>query len=92
MLAVIERLLAADGLLVIGHADRLEVSGVKPRFIAVEDPACFVYRLEARVMGVFLNLSANSLRHGHWEHWPTQLACPPKVLMYFRLPDTALPQ
>jgi chemotaxis protein methyltransferase WspC len=48
VLAVIERLLTADGLLLIGHADRLEMSGVEPKFIAVEDPACFVYRLRSK--------------------------------------------
>ena len=45
VLATIERLLAADGLLFIGHADRLDIAGVEPKFIAVGDPACFVYRL-----------------------------------------------
>jgi chemotaxis protein methyltransferase WspC len=43
--AVIERLLAADGVLFIGHADRLDVFGVEPKFTVVGDPACFVYRL-----------------------------------------------
>ena len=46
--AVLERLLAADGVLFIGHADRLDVSGVEPKFTAVGDPACFVYRLRAQ--------------------------------------------
>ena len=46
--AAIERLLAADGVLFIGHADRLDVSGVRPRFKVVGDPACFVYRLRAQ--------------------------------------------
>ena len=50
VLAAIERLLAADGLLFIGHADRLDISGAEPKFIAVGDPACFVYRREARVI------------------------------------------
>jgi chemotaxis protein methyltransferase WspC len=42
--AAIERLLAADGVLFIGHADRLDVSGVEPKFTGVGEPACFVYR------------------------------------------------
>ena len=44
VLAAIDRLLAADGLLFIGHADRLDSAGVEPKFTAVGDPACFVYR------------------------------------------------
>ncbi|MFI5457653.1 MAG: hypothetical protein ACHRXM_19600 [Isosphaerales bacterium] len=46
--AVIDRLLAADGLLVIGHADRLDSSGAQARFTAVADPGCFAYRRAAR--------------------------------------------
>jgi chemotaxis protein methyltransferase WspC len=52
VLAAIERLLIADGLLFIGHADRLDVTGVEPRFMAVGDPACFVYRLKPHRNGV----------------------------------------
>ena len=44
LLAVIERLLAAEGLLFIGHADRLDISGVEPRFIMADEPGSFVYR------------------------------------------------
>ncbi len=47
VLAAIDRLLAADGRLLIGHADRLDITGVTPRFNAVGDPACFVYRRRA---------------------------------------------
>ena len=43
VLALIERLLNVNGHLVIGHADRLDITGVESRFIAVEDPACFAY-------------------------------------------------
>jgi chemotaxis protein methyltransferase WspC len=46
--AAIERLLTADGILFIGHADRLDVSGVEPKFTVVDDPACFAYRLRAQ--------------------------------------------
>ena len=34
----------ADGLLFIGHADRLNISGVEPRFITADEPGSFVYR------------------------------------------------
>jgi chemotaxis protein methyltransferase WspC len=44
VLTQIERLLKTDGLLFIGHADRLDIIGIEPRFTAVGDPACFVYR------------------------------------------------
>ena len=44
VLKAIERLLKADGLLFIGHADRLDVVGMDPKFVADGDPACFVYR------------------------------------------------
>ena len=47
-LATIERLLAIDGLLFVGHADRLDVPGLEPKFTAAGDPACFVYRLRAQ--------------------------------------------
>jgi chemotaxis protein methyltransferase WspC len=46
--AAIERLLAADGVLFIGHADRLDIAGVERKFTLVGDPACFVYRLRAQ--------------------------------------------
>jgi chemotaxis protein methyltransferase WspC len=49
LLAAIKRLLAGDGLLFIGHADRLDVSGVEPSFTAVDDPSYFVYRLRSQV-------------------------------------------
>lgn len=39
----LERLLTADGMLVIGHADRFEWNGGEPRFTAVGEPGCFVY-------------------------------------------------
>ena len=44
VLAALDRLLAADGVLVIGHADRLELAGVPPRFTVIRDPGCFAYR------------------------------------------------
>ena len=48
VLAVIERLLKTEGLLFIGHADRLDLAGMQPRFTAVGDAACFVYRPKTR--------------------------------------------
>ena len=44
VLATLDRLLAADGMLFIGHADRLEVAGEPSRFAAVGEPGCFAYR------------------------------------------------
>jgi chemotaxis protein methyltransferase WspC len=49
VLAAIDRLLAADGVLFIGHADRLGRPGAEPRFTAVGDPGCFAYQRTARV-------------------------------------------
>ena len=46
VLATLKRLLSTDGLLFIGHADRLEVSGEEPGFKAVGNPAFFAYRLD----------------------------------------------
>lgn len=43
VMASIDRMLALDGLLFIGHADRLDLLGDKPKFIAVGDPGCFAY-------------------------------------------------
>jgi chemotaxis protein methyltransferase WspC len=39
----IDRLLAADGLLFIGHADRLGVFGEEAKFIAITEPGLFAY-------------------------------------------------
>ena len=47
VLAAIDRLLAADGVLFIGHADRLEMIGEPSRFAAVGEPGCFAYRKAA---------------------------------------------
>lgn len=44
LIATLDRLLAADGVLFIGHADRLEVPGAESRFVAVVEPGCFAYR------------------------------------------------
>jgi chemotaxis protein methyltransferase WspC len=43
VMASIDHLLSPDGLLFIGHADRLDLPGDKPKFIAVGDPGCFAY-------------------------------------------------
>jgi len=47
VMTAIDRLLAADGVLVIGHADRLNWAGAEARFTAVADPGCFAYRRTA---------------------------------------------
>jgi chemotaxis protein methyltransferase WspC len=44
----IDKLLAADGLLFIGHAERVDYLGGQPKFIAVGDPGCFAYRRAER--------------------------------------------
>jgi len=46
-MAVLDRLLAADGLLIIGHADRLNLSDIDPRFTPVGDRRAFTYRRAA---------------------------------------------
>jgi chemotaxis protein methyltransferase WspC len=44
-LAILDRLLAADGLLVVGHADRLgEVTGSACPFVSIGDPGSFAFR------------------------------------------------
>jgi chemotaxis protein methyltransferase WspC len=47
VLEVLDRLLAADGVLFIGHADRLDLAGERPRFAPISQPGCFVYRKAA---------------------------------------------
>lgn len=47
LIATLDRLLAADGVLFIGHADRLEVPAAESRFVAVVEPGCFAYRRAA---------------------------------------------
>ena len=44
VVSVLDRLLATDGVLVIGHADRLTPSDTEPRFIAVGERGAFAYR------------------------------------------------
>jgi chemotaxis protein methyltransferase WspC len=43
-MATLDRLLAEDGLLVIGHADRLNATEAEPRFAPVGDRGAFCYR------------------------------------------------
>ena len=52
---VIDRLLAADGLLFIGHADRLEKISADVKFVVDGDPAYFAYRRAIAVMPPFVN-------------------------------------
>jgi len=48
VIASIDQLLAQDGLLFIGHADRLDFFGDEPKFIAVGGPGCFAYCRKVR--------------------------------------------
>jgi chemotaxis protein methyltransferase WspC len=41
--SILDQLLASDGRLVIGHADRFEWNGSEPKFTAIGEPGCFVY-------------------------------------------------
>ena len=50
VLATLERLLAGDGLLFIGHADRLEGLDLPARFAPVGEPGYFAYRKAAWVV------------------------------------------
>jgi chemotaxis protein methyltransferase WspC len=47
--ATLNRLLRDDGVLVIGHADRVEWVGEPPRFTAIGPPGCFAYGKSAGV-------------------------------------------
>lgn len=44
LLALVNRILAPDGVLLIGHADRLESTGAGRGFAPTDDPGCFTYR------------------------------------------------
>ena len=44
LLALIDRVLAPDGVLLIGHADRLDSTGAGRGFAPTGDPGCFAYR------------------------------------------------
>jgi chemotaxis protein methyltransferase WspC len=44
LLALVDRVLAPDGVLVIGHADRLNSIGAQGRFAPTGDVGCFAYR------------------------------------------------
>ncbi len=48
LLAAIDRLLAPEGVLLIGHADRLDWAATAPRFTPVGNSGCFAYRRAAR--------------------------------------------
>jgi chemotaxis protein methyltransferase WspC len=59
VIATLERLLAANGLLIIGHADRLDSQVGEPRFVSVGERGAFTYR-RANVRSVSLNSSVSS--------------------------------
>jgi chemotaxis protein methyltransferase WspC len=44
LLALVDRVLAADGVLLIGHADRLQSTGAERGFVPTGDSDCFAYR------------------------------------------------
>jgi chemotaxis protein methyltransferase WspC len=67
LLAVIDRLLAIDGVLVIGHADRLDRTSAQPSFTPVGDPGCFAYQRAIR----------DSVRVGVDQARPQLLSPPP---------------
>jgi chemotaxis protein methyltransferase WspC len=48
VMILFERLMAADGLLFIGHADRLDLFGEEPKFIAITEAGRFAYCRTAR--------------------------------------------
>jgi chemotaxis protein methyltransferase WspC len=48
VLATLDRLLADDGVLFIGHADRLDGPDLPAQFAPVGEPGCFAYRKAAR--------------------------------------------
>ena len=48
VLSTLDRLLAGEGVLFIGHADRLGTTGMPSGFEAIAEPGCFAYRRAAR--------------------------------------------
>jgi chemotaxis protein methyltransferase WspC len=44
VLAAIDRLLASDGVLFVGHADTIERTSAGLKFVGVDNPGCFAYR------------------------------------------------
>jgi chemotaxis protein methyltransferase WspC len=62
VVAVIDRLLAADGLLVLGHADRLDSSSTQAKFTPVGDPGAFAYRRAASIPSVLAHEAVEPVR------------------------------
>lgn len=77
LLAAIERLLTSDGLLFIGHADRLDIPGVESRFVAADDPGYFVYRRRSQ--------------DGVSVPWPLRQLNPPPRTLALSAPVDAVP-
>jgi chemotaxis protein methyltransferase WspC len=44
VMATLDRLLAAEGLLIVGHADRIDLTSTKPGFISAREPGAFAFR------------------------------------------------
>lgn len=90
VLASIDRLLATDGVLVIGHADRLETARVRTKFTPVGDPGCFAYCRKADGQANATSYpgkpfqhrsrepasSAVSPRDEGWDSWERDQQCP----------------
>ena len=43
-MATLDRLLAAEGLLIVGHADRIDLASTKPGFTSAGEPGAFAFR------------------------------------------------
>jgi chemotaxis protein methyltransferase WspC len=63
LMAVIDRLLAADGLLLIGHADRLDAASAAVAFTEAGEPGCFAYRRAGPDRHAVPEISVEPRRH-----------------------------
>jgi chemotaxis protein methyltransferase WspC len=97
VMASIDKRLAPNGLLFIGHADRLDVPGEEPKFVAVGHPGCFAYcriaRGDARLNSFPLKppLAAEIIKSGGTAAGPAPARLPPSDPTAMRpfQPDTA---
>ncbi len=88
---LLERKLAQDGWLVLGHADRLGSSGQSPRFVPSGDSACFTYRRASEVATPPVPL-ADPARMPPALATPVQAAAHSRQKPAPRLPGTRLDQ
>jgi chemotaxis protein methyltransferase WspC len=83
VMASIDKRLAPNGLLFIGHADRLDVFGEEPKFVAVGHPGCFAYCHIARgyARSIFFPLkpplAAEIIKSGGTAAGPAPVRLPP---------------